>query len=326
MAVPQFWENQEESKDITRRLSRVKKDLDRFSSLEARLEDLQVLIEMGEEENETSLIQEIHTEERDLTTTLENLRLRLLLGGEHDDKNAILAIHPGAGGTESMDWAKMLLRMYSRWGEKEGYEVDTLDFLPGEEAGVKSVTLLMKGPYAYGYLKSEKGVHRLVRISPFDSSGRRHTSFTSVDVLPEIDDTIEVDINEDDLVIDTYRASGAGGQHVNKTDSAVRITHLPTKITVQCQNERSQHKNRAGALKILKSRLFDYYEAQQREEMEELRGEYQDIAWGSQIRSYILHPYQLIKDHRTEMEMGDVDRVMDGDLEPFITAYLRLME
>lgn len=326
MAKQNFWEDQERSRSVSKRLSLIKKDLERFTTLSEQVEDLQALIEMGEEEEEASLKEEIEEEINNLTKTLRNLRLRLLLGGEYDENNAILSIHPGAGGTESMDWAKMLLRMYCRWGEKKGFLVDTLDLLPGEEAGIKSVTLLIKGPYAYGYLKSEKGVHRLIRISPFDSSGRRHTSFTSVDVLPELDDTIEVEINEDDLLIDTYRASGAGGQHVNKTDSAVRITHQPTGITVQCQNERSQHKNKAGALKILKSRLFDYYQAQKNEEMEELRGEYQDIAWGSQIRSYVFHPYSMIKDHRTDVEVGNVQGVMDGDLEPFINAYLQHME
>lgn len=326
MAKQNFWEDQERSRSVSKRLSLIKKDLERFTTLSEQVEDLQALIEMGEEEEEASLKEEIEEEIDNLTKTLGNLRLRLLLGGEYDENNAILSIHPGAGGTESMDWAKMLLRMYCRWGEKKGFLVDTLDLLPGEEAGIKSVTLLIKGPYAYGYLKSEKGVHRLIRISPFDSSGRRHTSFTSVDVLPELDDTIEVEINEDDLLIDTYRASGAGGQHVNKTDSAVRITHQPTGITVQCQNERSQHKNKAGALKILKSRLFDYYQAQKNEEMEELRGEYQDIAWGSQIRSYVFHPYSMIKDHRTDVEVGNVQGVMDGDLEPFINAYLQHME
>lgn len=326
MALPGFWEEQNEAQKVSRRLSRIKKDVERFTSLKDRVEDVEVLIQMGEEEGESSLIQEIQEELQDLTGILEGQRLRLLLRGEYDENDALLSIHPGAGGTESMDWAKMLLRMYCRWGEKEGYEIETLDLLPGEEAGVKSVTLLIKGVYAYGYLKSEKGVHRLVRISPFDSSGRRHTSFTSVDVFPDLDESIQVKIEEDDLVIDTYRASGAGGQHVNKTDSAVRITHVPTRITVQCQNERSQHKNRAMAMKILKARLFEYYQAQKEEEMQDLRGEYQEIAWGSQIRSYVLHPYSMIKDHRTQIEVGNVDGVLDGNLEPFINAYLLLKE
>jgi peptide chain release factor 2 len=234
-----------------------------------------------------------------------------------------MSLHAGAGGTEAQDWVQMLLRMYTRWAERKGYIVQTLDFLPGEEAGIKSVTLLIKGENAYGYLKSEKGVHRLVRISPFDASGRRHTSFASVDVIPEIDDDIEIQINPEDIKIDTYRSGGAGGQHVNKTDSAVRITHIPTGIVVQCQNERSQHSNRLTAMKILKARLFEIYMEEQKEKLDELRGEQREIAWGSQIRSYVFHPYNMVKDHRTNVEVGNINAVMDGEIDIFINAYLR---
>ncbi len=326
MSKPGFWDNQQQARQVSKRLSQVKRELSRYRGLIEKLEDLEVLIQLGQEEDEDSLKAEIDLGLKKLQQQIDQLQLTMLLDGEYDDHNALLAIHPGAGGLESQDWAEMLLRMYRRWAEKEGFEVQTLEFMPGEEAGIKSATLLIEGDYAFGYLQSEKGVHRLVRISPFDASGRRHTSFSSVDVLPEIDEELEIEIDEEELVIDTFRASGAGGQHVNTTDSAVRITHLPTKITVQCQNERSQHRNRQGALKILKSRLFDYYEARKMEELEELRGDHKQIAWGSQIRSYTFHPYRLIKDHRTGVEVGDVDRIMNGDLEPFIQAYLREKE
>ena len=254
---------------------------------------------------------------------LEQLELQLKLAGEHDDKPALMLVHSGAGGTDSQDWADMLLRMYLRWGEKNGYEMELLDRQDGEEAGIKSATLAVRGEYAYGYLKGEMGVHRLVRISPFDANARRQTSFASVDVYPEIDDDIEIDIDEKDLRIDTFRSSGAGGQHVNKTESAIRITHLPSGIVVSCQNERSQHKNRSTAMKVLKARLYDL-EVKKREEVNAKReGEKKDIAWGSQIRSYVLHPYRMVKDHRTGVEVGDADRVLDGDLAPFIEGYLR---
>ncbi len=254
---------------------------------------------------------------------LDQLELQLKLSGEHDDKNALLLIHSGAGGTDSQDWADMLLRMYLRWAEKNGYEVELLDRQDGEEAGIKSATLAVRGEYAYGYLKSEMGVHRLVRISPFDANARRQTSFASVDVYPEIDDEIEIDIAEKDLRIDTFRSSGAGGQHVNKTESAMRITHLPTGIVVSCQNERSQHKNRSTAMKVLRARLYDLELRKREEENAKREGEKKEIAWGSQIRSYVLHPYRMVKDHRTGVEVGDADRVLDGDLAPFIEGYLR---
>ena len=257
---------------------------------------------------------------------LDQLELKALLGGEHDRNNAILTIHPGAGGTESQDWAAMLLRMYSRWAENQGYRVKVLDYQAGEEAGLKDATILVQGLHSYGYLKAEKGVHRLVRISPFDSSGRRHTSFSSVEVIPELEDDFSVEINPDDLRIDTYRASGAGGQHVNKTDSAVRITHLPTDLVVQCQSERSQHANKEAALKILGARLREKQREEQKAKLESIKGEQTEIAWGNQIRSYVFCPYTMVKDHRTNLEMSNVDSVMDGNLQPFIESYLKLRQ
>jgi peptide chain release factor 2 len=280
------------------------------------------MLEISSEDE--ALIKEIHFESEKLQKDVDELELHHLFTQEYDRNNAILSIHPGAGGTESQDWASMLLRMYTRWAEARGYGVQTLDFLPGDEAGIKSVTLLLQGDFAYGYLKSEKGVHRLVRISPFDSNKRRHTSFASVDVMPEVDESIDVDVKEDDLRIDTFCASGHGGQSVNTTYSAVRITHIPTGIVSSCQNERSQMKNKAFAMKILKSRLFEYYSEQQKEKMEEIRGEKKDIGWGSQIRSYVFQPYSMVKDHRTSFEKGDVQGVMDGKIDEFIEAYLKL--
>jgi len=281
-----FWDDKENARKKSRRLDQIKKRLKVISELEEKFDDAEVYMELAEEEDE-NLKEELTVTFSELEKSLEKLELKLRLNEPYDDHNAILAIHPGAGGTESQDWAEMLLRMYSRWAEGNGYQIDTLDFSAGDEAGVKSVTLLISGDYAYGYLKGERGVHRLVRISPFDSSGRRHTSFASVDVMPELDDDIEVDIDEKDLKIDTYRASGAGGQHVNKTDSAVRITHQPTGVVVQCQNQRSQHKNKEMAMKILKSKLIELKEEAQAEKIDELSGEHKEIAWGSQIRSYV---------------------------------------
>ncbi len=323
MTKPTFWDNPEEAQKIAQQASNLKKRIDFYESLYSQVEDSLILLEMAEEEEDQSVLRDVKISLPELCREVDALELRTLLSEEYDPNNAILAIHPGAGGTESQDWASMLLRMYTRWAEKSGYEVETLEFLPGDEAGIKSVTLLIKGDYAYGYLKAERGVHRLIRISPFDSAGRRHTSFTSIDVLPEITDDVEVDIDPTELKIDTYRASGAGGQHVNTTDSAVRITHLPTGIVVQCQNERSQHKNRDMAMKILKARLYEHYKQIQVEELEEVKGEYKEIAWGSQIRSYVFHPYNMIKDHRTNIEEGNVQKVMDGDLDSFIQAYLK---
>ncbi|NLM97685.1 MAG: peptide chain release factor 2 [Halanaerobiaceae bacterium] len=323
MAEPAFWEDQEEAQRISKKAKQVKDRITTLNSLRDHYEELEVLEELMAEEGEDSQLEEEYKEKlSELTGLLEKLEFKLKLSGKYDANNAILSIHPGAGGTESQDWAENLLRMYTRWAENNGYELTTLDFLPGEEAGIKSVTILVEGDYAYGYLKGEKGVHRLVRISPFDSSGRRHTSFVSVDVTPQIEEDLEVEIDPDDLVIETYRASGAGGQHVNKTDSAVRITHLPTGIVVQCQNERSQHKNKKMALTILKSRLLKLMEEEHAEKINELKGENKEIAWGNQIRSYVFHPYNLIKDHRTNFEEGNIKKVMDGYLDDFIEAYL----
>jgi peptide chain release factor 2 len=273
-------------------------------------------------EEDSKFLHEVESELSKLEKDLLEVELRLLLSGENDRKNAILTIHPGAGGTESQDWAQILLRMYLRWAERMGFETKIIDYLPGEEAGIKSVTILVNGDYAYGYLKSEIGVHRLVRISPFDANHKRHTSFSSVFVLPEVDDNVEIEINEGDLRVDTYRSSGAGGQHVNVTDSAVRITHLPTGIVVSCQNDRSQHKNKSFALKVLRAKLYEREMEKQREKLDQIHGAKKEIAWGSQIRSYVLHPYRMIKDLRTRVEIGNVDDVLDGNLQPFIEAYL----
>lgn len=280
-------------------------------------------MELLEEEEDEEAARELKEEVEAISQDLDKLELKLMLGGKRDRNNAILSIHPGAGGTESQDWASMLLRMYQRWAERKGYKVEVLDLLPGDEAGIKSATLLVSGDYAYGYLKAESGVHRLVRISPFDANKRRHTSFASVSVIPEIEDEVDVEIKDEDLRIDTFRAGGPGGQHVNRTDSAVRIVHLPTGITVQCQSERSQHRNRELAMKVLKARLYEYYRQKQEEELAKLRGERKDIAFGNQIRSYVFHPYKLVKDLRTGVETGNVDAVMDGEIDIFIEAYLK---
>jgi peptide chain release factor 2 len=277
---------------------------------------------MALEEEDAEAAKEVTETLEKLETRVEDFELKCMFSGEHDENNALLTIHAGAGGTEAQDWVDMLLRMYLRWVEEKGFSSDILDYLPGDEAGVKGVTVLVKGLYAYGYLRSEMGIHRLVRISPFDAGGRRHTSFASVFIFPELDDTIDIDINEKDLRIDTYRASGAGGQHVNKTSSAVRITHLPTGIVVQCQNERSQHRNKDMAFKMLRARLYEREKELQAKEQQDLHGEKKEIGWGSQIRSYVLQPYRMVKDHRTNCEIGNVDGVLDGNLEPFIKAYL----
>ena len=321
MSSPGFWDDNDKARKIAKNLDRIKNRLSLIEDLEAKFEDARVYQELIQE-GEESLKPELENLLKGLENELDKLELKLQFTEEYDQNNAIFSIHPGAGGTESQDWAQMLLRMYERWFEKKGFSTETLDFLSGDEAGIKRVTILVKGDYAYGYLKGEAGVHRLVRISPFDSSGRRHTSFASVDVLPEIDEDLMVDIDEGDLKIETYRASGAGGQHVNKTDSAVRITHKPTGIVVQCQNERSQHKNKSMAMKILNSKLIELKKEEKAEEIEELRGDYKEIAWGSQIRSYTFHPYNLIKDHRTGVEEGNIDRIMDGNIDEFIEAYL----
>jgi peptide chain release factor 2 len=318
-----FWNDNESSQKLLKERSRINDAIKSSDDLRAKLDELELMLELTEEESEDkSLLEGIQKSLRNLRKEVQQEEYKTVLSGEHDISNAIVSFHPGAGGTESQDWAEMLFRMYLRWAEDRGFKRDIIDYQPGDEAGIKSVTCLISGDYAYGYLKGESGVHRLVRISPFDAGGRRHTSFVSVFVIPEIDDDIEVEIKESDLKIDTYRSSGAGGQHVNVTDSAVRITHLPTGIVVQCQNERSQHKNKAMALKVLRSRLYDYEERRQREKIDEMHREKKEIAWGSQIRSYILHPYRIIKDHRTGIEVGDVDAVLDGNINQFIESYL----
>jgi peptide chain release factor 2 len=317
-----FWDDMENSKKILQRMSTLKSSVESFEKLYGDWQDLQVLNQLGIEENDESIAVEVKSTLEKYKRDFNALKLKTLLTGPYDKNNAMLALHAGAGGTEAQDWVEMLLRMYTRWAEKKGYSVKTLDFLAGDDAGIKSVTIQVTGENAYGYLKSEKGVHRLVRISPFDSSGRRHTSFASLDVMPEIDDEIEVDIDPDDLRVDTFRSSGAGGQHVNKTDSAIRITHLPTGVVVQCQSERSQHQNRDTAMKMLKAKLFEIKEREHLEKIEDLKGIQMEIAWGSQIRSYVFCPYTLVKDHRTNYEEGNVQAVMDGELDGFINAYL----
>jgi len=307
---------------VLKRRSSLSRVVENFEAYEKRLADLLELSELLETEEDDSMKKEALADMKKLADDTDKLELSAMLAGEHDPDNAIVEIHPGAGGTESQDWAEMLMRMYMRWAERSGYKTEVVDFLPGEEAGVKSVTFIVSGEYAYGYLKAEIGVHRLVRISPFDSNKRRHTSFTSVSVMPEIDDDIKLEILDDDLKIDTFRASGAGGQHVNVTDSAVRITHLPTGVVVSCQNERSQHKNKASAMKVLKGKLFALEEQKMQEKREALGGEKKGIQWGSQIRSYVLQPYQMVKDLRSGVEVGDVRRVLDGDLDVFIRGYL----
>ncbi len=297
--------------------------IERYESLHTDWEDLSTLVMLAIEEDDDSVLDEVKTGFDALSKRLEEMRLETLLSGPYDKNSAILTLHAGAGGTEAQDWCEMLLRMYTRWAERRGYKVTTLDYLDGEEAGVKSVTIEIEGLNAYGYAKAEKGVHRLVRISPFDSSGRRHTSFASAEVMPVIEDDIEININPEDLRVDTYRSSGAGGQHINKTESAIRITHLPTGIVVTCQNERSQHKNRETAMKMLKSKLIEVAEREHKEKIEDLKGVQMEIGWGSQIRSYVFHPYSMVKDHRTNFETGNTGAVMDGDLDGFIQEYLK---
>ncbi|WP_152655240.1 peptide chain release factor 2 [Oceanobacillus sp. CFH 90083] len=323
MADPTFWDDQSQAQTVIQESNGLKSYVDSFEEIEETLENLEVSYELVKEENDQELFDDLQIELKDFKEQVNKFELQLLLSEPYDANNAILELHPGAGGTESQDWASMLLRMYQRWAESQSFSVETIDYLPGEEAGVKSVTLLIKGHNAYGYLKAEKGVHRLVRISPFDSSGRRHTSFVSCDVTPEMSDDVDIEVKTEDIKVDTYRASGAGGQHVNTTDSAVRITHLPTNIIVTCQNERSQIKNREQALKMLKSKLYQLEIEKQRQELAEIRGEQMEIGWGSQIRSYVFHPYSMVKDHRTDVETGNTQAVMDGDLDMFIDGYLR---
>lgn len=318
-----FWDEQSRVQEVTQTVTNLKERITAFGGLYGTMEDLEVLIDLGEEEDDGSLAEEGADVLADLRRQVADLELQVMLSGPYDTGNAIVSMHAGAGGTEAQDWVAMLLRMFTRWAENRRFKVNLLDMLPGDEAGVKSVTFSVAGQNAFGYLRSEKGVHRLVRISPFDAAGRRHTSFASVDVLPEVQDDIDIQIDPEDLKIDTYRSGGAGGQHVNKTDSAVRITHLPTGIVVQCQNERSQLSNRNTAMKLLKAKMVDLEMQKKEAEMAQMRGENKEIAWGSQIRSYVFHPYSLVKDHRTGVEVGNVDAVMDGELDEFITAYLR---
>ncbi len=317
---PDFWKDQANAQKLLQRRRRLEEDLNLSDSLKRRMEDIAVLVEWAEAGEPVA--DDLGRALDELSLSVDAAETKKMLGGEHDRKNAIVTIHPGAGGTESQDWAEMLLRMYLKWAERRGFRTDLIDLQPAEEAGIKSATLTVTGDYAYGMLLAEAGVHRLVRISPFDQASRRHTSFASVFVWPELPEDVEIAIEEKDLRVDTYRSSGAGGQHVNVTDSAVRLTHLPTGIVVSCQNERSQHKNRAQAMKVLKARLYDLKMKEQQAKLDQLGGEKKDIAFGSQIRSYVLHPYQLIKDHRTKEEVGDVNRVLDGDIDGFIKTYL----
>ncbi|MEF2095981.1 peptide chain release factor 2 [Bacillus sp. CFBP9009] len=323
MTHPDFWNDQQKAQTVINETNALKEQVNQLSNLNESYENLDLTYELVKEENDQELLAELEEEITILSQKMNDFELQLLLSEEYDSKNAILELHPGAGGTESQDWGSMLLRMYTRWGEKRGFKVETLDYLPGDEAGIKSVTLIFKGHNAYGYLKAEKGVHRLVRISPFDSSGRRHTSFVSCEVMPEFDETINIEIRTEDLKVDTYRASGAGGQHINTTDSAVRITHIPTNTVVTCQNERSQIKNKAQAMNMLKAKLYQREIEQQQADLDEIRGEQKEIGWGSQIRSYVFHPYSMVKDHRTSAETGNLGAVMDGDIDMFIDAYLR---
>ena len=322
MGEPTFWDNAEEAQKVNQELAAIKGSVDKYKEIVAKADDAQALLEMALEENDTSLEPDVQSEFEAIKTAVRELELEVLLSGPYDANNAILTLHAGAGGTEAQDWTQMLLRMYGRWAERHGFSVVTADLLPGDEAGVKSATLFINGHNAYGYLKSEKGVHRLVRISPFDANARRHTSFSACDIMPEIDDAVEVDINMADVRVDTYRASGAGGQHINKTSSAVRMTHMPTGIVVQCQNERSQLQNREQCLKMLRAKLFELEQEKKEAEIQKLEGDQQKIEWGSQIRSYVFQPYTMVKDMRTGMETGNVQAVMDGDLDPFIEAFL----
>ena len=322
-AADGFWDDLENSQKVLRQTSKLKNKVSAYESLCGDFDDTLTLIEMADEEGDESLVPEVTEGVDRVLKTIEDMRMSTLLSGEYDSKNAILTFHAGAGGTEAQDWAEMLFRMYNHWADAHGFKAKTIDYLDGEEAGLKSAVLLIEGENAYGYMKSEAGVHRLVRVSPFDSSGRRHTSFASLEVMPEIDDNMDVEIRDEDLKVDTYRSSGAGGQHINKTDSAVRITHIPTGIVVACQNERSQHQNREMAMKMLKSKLIEIKEREHLEKIEDIKGVQKEIGWGSQIRSYVFMPYTMVKDQRTGFEMGNINAVMDGDLDGFINAYLK---
>ena len=323
MEAPGFWDNPEYSNKKMKELKNLKDTVEQIEHLSTQYEDIETLIEMGNEEDDESMAEEIRSELDSFTDELETLRISTLLTGEHDKNGAILKLNAGAGGTESCDWCSMLYRMYTRWAERKGFTLEVLDYLDGDEAGIKSVTFQVNGENAYGYLKSEKGVHRLVRISPFNAQGKRQTSFVSLDVMPDIEEDLDIEINEEDLRIDTYRSSGAGGQHINKTSSAIRITHLPTGIVVQCQNERSQFQNKDKAMQMLKAKLYMLRQEENAQKLSGIRGEVKEIGWGNQIRSYVFQPYTMVKDHRTNHETGNVDAVMDGALDPFINAYLK---
>lgn len=322
-SAPGFWDDMENSQKTMQKIGALKAKITSYENLKNDYEDALVMIELADEEGDLSLLEDCAQSVADIESRIESLTLSTLLSGEFDAKNALLTFHAGAGGTEAQDWAEMLFRMYNRWGERHGYKVSTLDYLDGDVAGIKSATILVEGENAYGYLKGEMGIHRLVRVSPFDSSGRRHTSFASLEVMPEIDDDINVEIREEDIKMDVYRASGAGGQKVNKTSSAVRLTHIPTGIVVSCQIERSQHQNREVAMRMLKSKLVEIKERENLERIEDIKGDQKEIAWGSQIRSYVFMPYTMAKDHRTGYEMGNITAVMDGDIDGFINAYLK---
>lgn len=323
-ARPDFWDDMEKSQKTMQKIGALKARVSSWESLKNDFDDALVMIELADEEGDEELLPDCTSSVDDIEKRVETMTLSTLLSGEFDSCNAILTFHAGAGGTEAQDWAEMLFRMYNRWGERHGYKVSTLDYLDGDVAGVKSATILIEGENAYGYLHGEMGIHRLVRVSPFDSSGRRHTSFASLEVMPEIDDDVEVEIREEDIKMDVYRASGAGGQKVNKTSSAVRLTHIPTGIVVSCQIERSQHQNREVAMRMLKSKLVEIKERENLEKIEDIKGDQKEIAWGSQIRSYVFMPYTLVKDHRTNFEMGNITAVMDGDIDGFINAYLKM--
>ena len=323
MEAPNFWDDPQRSQQMMKELKYLKDDIETYNKLEAQKEDIETLLEMGYEEEDPELIPEIQESLEEFQKEFENIRVKTLLSGEYDENNAIVTLHAGAGGTEACDWASMLYRMYTRWAEAKGFELEVLDYLDGDEAGIKSVTFEVRGENAYGYLKSEKGVHRLVRISPFNAAGKRQTSFVSCDVMPDIEKDLDIEINDEDIRIDTYRSSGAGGQLINKTSSAIRITHYPTGIVVQCQNERSQHMNKDKAMQMLKAKLYLLKQQENEEKLSGIRGEVSEIGWGSQIRSYVMQPYTMVKDHRTNEESGNVDAVMDGNIDPFINAYLK---
>ena len=323
MEAPDFWNDPEVSQNKMKEVKSLKDDVATYAALSTQYDDIETMIEMGYEENDPELIPEIDQMMKEFVQTYEDIRMKTLLSGEYDRNNAIVSLHAGAGGTESCDWAAMLYRMYIRWADKKGFSVEVLDSLDGDEAGIKSITFQVNGENAYGYLKSEKGVHRLVRISPFNAAGKRQTSFVSCDVMPDIEEDVDVEIREEDIRIDTFRSSGAGGQHINKTSSAIRITHFPTGIVVQCQNERSQHMNKDKAMQMLKAKLYLLKQEENAAKAAGIRGEVTDIGWGNQIRSYVMQPYTMVKDHRTGVESGNVDAVMDGNIDPFINGYLK---